>query len=1438
MSEKIRDLISVNRQAALIRGVQLDWYGDPQQERENERLASGYIFSSGATSHGSLSAINIFTRIRETLNISGAHNIFTVIAQYGHGKSHFALVLANYFGRVAGDPVLTKIIRQIESCTDANTAHLFEAFKNQAQKPQLVIRLSGHDFRDLRQGFMKALRRALDENEHSRGYSIGAITTNAAKWLRSLTGERQRQAQGFLDEHHQTDLDALINALDNFDSTKETIARDLSLRLNGVPADFGADLNLREVINQVIADLCVGADGPYHKMVILFDELGIYAEKWCANRMAAGDLAPQQLLEACDNNKGKICLVAFIQREIGEAVKSYEVQDDFRKWAERFPPETRFWLESSLEQVIQGLLTKNRPVWNEFALDHMPRIDKEAEAAWRILPYYQNKPEQWTQNKFISTVGVGAFPLHPLTTGLLCNLTFTQGARTIIEVVNTAVENKADDAAVLPSGKLNLVLPTFLVEEFAVNFDQQEDRYNLYTHAREKLGANAPSKLYEILKALFLFEVGGLKRFENQSHASVLAHLCGVPEDDVADALKELDEEYGVIRFAPARREYEFSGIGTSKNEIREQIKRQISGQRVASLATKLEGLNMLEGVKLEDSEAVKYKSDHGLEGEDWRLKPRLLDVSKLNPETVKRVTEEGQASSEARGTVIYVVSSDSAELEEAQEQATRILDKLRIGDNPYPTVLAIPSSPAVGIEQEILIYEVLVNWNQGQKERFGEAYGDAIKDCKRRLKESFEAHLRHESLRYYTASIVAQRLKNNETHHLDLIASKLFEESFPYRVPARSHFMRMSSTRGNSIVADVARRLLVNDIDFGELATESKNLISHVLVDGPDKWGVLTARHRLQEPTDSRVKEAWKVLDGAVLEDRPVTFAHLNARLQSIPYGHDDYTLTLLYASWVGIHKNELRFHGSIAGSNTQRPLSISEFRDQLRKAKDFIKWLNERTITIQRPGRITKRRATDYLRNVEGVSDFEKAKKLLDKLDEILADLATDDDLRANIVERAQKLQAEVTNVAGHIKEIQSFRSGAEKTDSVMTLLRIVKNFPKKPQTQLQYDESVYSDALHFIENKIESEVNKQTLQPLGRIENHESLRNKIKEIGTALRQSGRQDLEKLCVTALERVEEEYKALKVLAEIEGFKPNDANLAANRKQATYIEELLASKLTQAADSTRQRIERHLQGMNKRIASLADWINSLPQRVERAANLENITQQRDDLIARERDYEQTPEAELLLEQRHALEGKERKLRDEANRQAARQAQVTAFMQVVQTRLGRIVKAQSFATAVVDMSDLSEVVATPENSVLNEAERAEVDNAIEKAKGRVETLLRELLRPRDLQDETEYINRQAELERAASSIQSISNVSNEWHRELEASQQQFNQVFADWRAKRSRDIANRIIDDFGRLQTPEQRANCLLKIAEICKAEGLSAEYLDRLVEVLELRESV
>lgn len=1386
--QKISDLISLNEQASLVKGVQLDWYGDPKQEKENERLASGYIFSSGRTARGAQSAIDIFEKIWTSLNQPGSFNVFTVIAKYGHGKSHFALVLANYFGRQSGDPVLEGILRQIEVCSDKNTAFHFRSFKDQAQKPQLVIRLAGHNFTDLRQGFLRALRRALDEHTATHNYPIKAISARAVEWLRTLTDKQRKQAQKYLDENYQTDLAAVIQDLEQFDLSKESIAREISRVVLGVEANFGADVNLRDIINQVIDDLCTGREAPFHKMVILFDELGIYSENWCHNRMAAGALAPQQILEACDDRRGRICLIAFLQREMSEFVKHYAAQEEFKKWAERFPVETYYYLETSLERVIKGLLIREEGS-GQFARDFMPQIETACDAAWQILPFYQNKPEIWDQDKFRNIVGVGAFPLHPITTGLLCNLTFVQGGRTIIGFVSEVIRDLQEEP-LSQRGELNWIFPIRLVDEFKNSFEGHEAQYSLYINAIKRLGANVPQSYYLVLKALFLFDAGKLKRYPSQSHASVLKHLCGLSETEIQDSLRKLADEHFVIRYSQAKKEYEFTGIGTSPIEIREHLQREVAGKTVSSLADKLDALKMLDQPGITDnlpiSEANGFKAEHAIEGDEWQLAPRFMDAARLDADQIKRMLRD--VSESARGLLVYAVSTDAMELENAQEQAVQILDSLMSGQNPYPVVITIPRSPAVHLEQEILMYEALEGWGKAKRELYGEGYEAAKKDSDRRLEDILKGHIK--DVRYCVASIVKQRLKTGEETQLSRISDRLFEEAFPHRAPARSNILKTNSTKGNSAVAEVARHLLTNDIDFGKLDQATKNLVTAVLAEGKDKWGVLTSRFRLQIPTDDRVLKAWKELDEAIQANKPVYLESLSKRLRDVPYGYDDFTLTLLYAAWIGKNRNDLSFFGLLSRNSPRTPLSLNDIQDQLMRAKTFISWVRDGSLQIQRLGK--GQEATKYLKRIEEATDYEKAKNLLGEAEAFTARFSFDEETRTKIAEAISKLTDEVAKIEEYLDQVQRYRQLAGKTDNVAPLLECIARLPQRPTTYLDFDDTPFVETKKFIEGKIQSGVEKHTQQRLKQIEDYKATCRDLELLSNALHKNGREDLRQQCIHALARINNEYALLKaqqeeerIAKEIDAIQVNDLVLASCREWITRIGVILAKDLANATDRTRQRIEKTQKRIGKRISDYEQWISDLSHRILAISNLKQAGTLRDEIIGREREYTNTPESDALQQYRLQVESKIDELGETERQLKERRVVISSHLNIAQDRAARVTQAQVFEDAARGFRGVLTLPPLPDGVEFTEEEEKQISGIVEKARSRVNSLFKKLSQPKVLKKVADFEERRAELLRAIDLLDEITNLPSEWRQELNELLKSVERGLENWQKEQER-----------------------------------------------------
>src|SRR5688572_6405226 len=90
--------------------VQLRWY--VQGTPENRDLAERYMFTrTSAGEHKS--PIAILYQVRQAFLLDSQENRFVVVATYGHGKSHLALAMANFFGKPADSHEVTCLTRSI-----------------------------------------------------------------------------------------------------------------------------------------------------------------------------------------------------------------------------------------------------------------------------------------------------------------------------------------------------------------------------------------------------------------------------------------------------------------------------------------------------------------------------------------------------------------------------------------------------------------------------------------------------------------------------------------------------------------------------------------------------------------------------------------------------------------------------------------------------------------------------------------------------------------------------------------------------------------------------------------------------------------------------------------------------------------------------------------------------------------------------------------------------------------------------------------------------------------------------------------------------------------------------------------------------------------------------------------------------------------------------
>ena len=413
-----------------------------------------------------LSAIQTFLNER-------LENRSVVIANFGHGKSHLALAIANYFGRSADSEAFKTVLEKINKAfSGSSNAKTYQQFK-EGRGDFIIVRLRGDVPGSLREQFLTNLEKALSEHQISKDHRLPGWYAKAEKYLRGLEGQELKKANAFL-EKFELDVPMLIQNV----KRKQDSAYDRFVNLfahldeNHFKPDMGGELSLAEAVEWTVRQFC--GEGKLGGVVVLFDEFSLYITNY-AQRSAAGDL--QDLLNGVDKCRGKAVFMAFAQQDpITVAQNAFmsagsDQRESLLKELTRIPQ--KHILHSLMESVINSYLEQPKEKWQRFIQEKNVSIliSQATNVAFEQFRVRYAKLGWSRIEKFEETVTMGCFPLHPITTAMLCNLQFQNSVtasgtpRNILGFILDQLDQLQEKLAIVGT-RINWVLPIYLVDYF------------------------------------------------------------------------------------------------------------------------------------------------------------------------------------------------------------------------------------------------------------------------------------------------------------------------------------------------------------------------------------------------------------------------------------------------------------------------------------------------------------------------------------------------------------------------------------------------------------------------------------------------------------------------------------------------------------------------------------------------------------------------------------------------------------------------------------------------------------------------------------------------------------------------------------------------------------------------------------------------------------
>lgn len=1244
----IEELVSMDLEGDFRSDVQLSDYENPALNKE---LLRKYIFTTQAPAtvgagQRNLAAKDVLDLLKTALTVERYDNRIVLTANYGRGKSHLALALANFFAKpTASDEVAIVLDRLQQALNNPSQWAGYRDFKR-SKGECLVVRLQGDAIGDLQEGFVRALEQALIEHEATRNIEIPFWYRNAERWLNGLRGDNGQKAEAFLATQN-TDLPSLLAGLRRQGAYEQV--RELAKHVTGVYPDFGREISLEDLVIWAVDEVC--RPNKLGGLLVLFDEFSLFLQKYVTSR-SAGKL--QELLNGISKRQGKSVFLAFSQQDVDTVADAYtqgQRREDVKKELERLPKDKRASLYSLMEGVLAAYLSQDEHNWQIWRPQIRGWLTQVRTIVYEYFGKRYSTDLRWNPEAFEERVAKGCFPLHPLTTAILSAHNFEAGAgenpRTALEFVRRAWEDVRGQPA-QTDGKPNFVYPIALVDFFGEQLSKKW--YAAYRNALETAPRVLSDDERKLLQALFVQQAVNLKATAG-AQIALLTHISGLEDRAVKKGIKDLgalkvvnsDDRNKVTQLFPAT---------TRPQEVEELIQKAVEATPIdRPLIDKIAS----ELPMLEVSTNFGRDSDSFGHASDWAPKQVVLAATMFNAEEVKSLLKPYRVGANgieegSRGVVVWLAAQSEEERTLIHQTAQAVLDEaLAPVSHPLPIVVMLPKRAVPNLIDFTRRLRALERLSGTDRAKIGTVmYDEELERAQRNFQQALDDLVDDRSPRNiveyvlpgpYRASVQALRDRS-----LKSVLSECYRQAYAHRVEFYSQFSVGGKGPNNlrKAVRNVSLWL------FGDTAGKSiQNLgskdIQHQLstLYLAKKWGLLSSgSYSVQRPTSLDLQQAWDLLEATYQPGcNDVAVGPVLITLLNPPYGHDYNTLVLLLAAWIGFHQHEIRLAW---GGKMVTTDQLKQFFDDSRSPQEFLNQICTTTpLAISRSmsdelsaqasavvekihqgGRFTIPEAEEALANLEGVLTNPRLPESTRQ------NIAREKPRLENALRQAQEYDATVsawfvTFESGGFNEILKLQ---KSVGSLPQISFVDAAQPSLAEVQKQWDSAIQRALQEFCSRY-------GRLTDLSDYKAHE---RELKSARKALEQYPA--LASLVDDTLERLDQRYAELQrlegektTIARIETMRPSAAlhDLYEYRSELASLTDL-SPQTSRLRDQKSAQIENSIQ-QYELIAEM------LPQAIERASTREVVRQHRDKLLGNLEQVRDTPLHAPLLEAQERIQ---------------------------------------------------------------------------------------------------------------------------------------------------------------------------------------------------------
>lgn len=917
---KLNEIVSFSKESFFNGAVQTEWFYD---DEKSAAIAESYVFhgpkyygvSSADVSLGShrlLDTASFAQNLTDKLYSPKPENSFVMtIAGYGTGKSHLAVCLGKLF---SGDSDTSNIIVNNIATADREIAQHIASVNN---RQNLVIVLNGMNNFNLDAEILRCAKLSLAHYGISDDIlkKLTRSYDNAKKFVENMFSHFTEQFDNAAAKYGinlvgESLKDFLLSRVEA-DNRAIEIINEVHEQINGYKIEWDRGLSAGDVLLTLQEELC-GADKPFNKILLLFDEFGRYIEFTAANPTVAGDAALQQVFEAVQNANGKIVFTGFIQSELDAYLRRIEKTANINRYIERYRAACEnLFLSSNFETILANLLKKNNPGFDNVVGSTVERYNSYHNNIHFALSRWDRSSEKksvWTSSElYKKTILAGCYPLHPITVWLLSSSHKWMQQRSTLAFVAEMFEQIAN--ADITGNRLPYIYPVQIIDSGMYNEMLNAEEKGLvhsqycvlYQNILLKIGDKLTDNERTTLKAVLITKMGRMS-FANEDDAITAIRYCSnLSDDEITLALTSLENNYAVVTYDNNAQTFDLNAEANGLSEFNRTLTKYALGTRVTVDDIDEESKKEL---RLDEPIETAFGEDNYISSTEWNFVQYLEDITKLTEENLLHkinIVLKNTNGDSPRGIVIYAYCHENTE----QEVERLALLCRKYNTQNYPIVILLLNDPEGEILSAVKMKKIFQKFSLADKERFGKYIAESRKKQNRILVKSFNNCVR-QRLMITSAGVV---------QHNDRIAvlcgkklSSIYTKAIPFPFDG---FQNKIKNQANATLVKLCVGLLngtlTNSQVYSSLTQQEKNRISAVMSTRlSHSWQVFDDNCNLVRPGNITVCEIVENVEQKLDSGEQISVAKLFGEYTQAPYGLNDNSLALLVSYFIAYQKNK----------------------------------------------------------------------------------------------------------------------------------------------------------------------------------------------------------------------------------------------------------------------------------------------------------------------------------------------------------------------------------------------------------------------------------------------------------------------------------------------------------------------------------------------------